>query len=130
MSNFVILLVEPDRQLGDIYCRALSAKGLDVKVCHDATSAIASLDDYRPDLIVTELELPTHNGVELLYELRSYYDWQQLPVIVLTNQPFADNDRLQATWQRLKVSGRYYKPLLTLQKLVSVVDYHLALVTS
>lgn len=121
-----LLLVEPDRQLASIYQQALSAAGHIVEVCGNAALAIGMVDTKQPDLLVMELELPTHNGVELLYELRSYSDWRHIPVIILTNQPFADDDRVRTVWQRLGVAGHYYKPAVTLKKLTGIINRHLA----
>jgi DNA-binding response OmpR family regulator len=122
-----LLLVEPDKQLADIYRLALEASGHNVNVSHNAASAINSLDDDCPEMLIIELELPAHNGVELLYELRSYVDWRHIPAIILTNQPFSDNARMQSVWQRLGVSGHYYKPTVTLNKLCQLVDKHMAI---
>jgi DNA-binding response OmpR family regulator len=120
-----LLIIEPDKQLAVIYQEALAAAGHVVAVCRNAASAINMIDTKRPDLLLVELELPTHNGVELLYELRSYNDWRKLPVVILTNQPFANNPRVSAVWKRLGVSGHYYKPSVTLSKLSQIVNRHL-----
>lgn len=121
-----ILIVEPDAQLAQIYKKSLELNGHNVRTCTSAEAAIESIDTAKPDLIIAELELATHNGVELLYELRSYGDWQAIPVIVLTNQPFADNSRSLKAWQQLKVAGHFYKPHISLRRLSEIVSSHLA----
>jgi two-component system phosphate regulon response regulator PhoB len=73
MAN--ILLIEPDRLLAEIYQRALSSEGHNVVVCAGAQSAILSADQSTPDLVILELQLVEHSGIEFLYEFRSYSEW-------------------------------------------------------
>jgi DNA-binding response OmpR family regulator len=92
-----ILLIEPNRILAQIYKDAFKQAGYDVSVTHDAQNAITVSDKLRPDLIVMELQLVKHNGVEFLYELRSYPEWQTIPVVVNSIVPpseFAQNEVL------------------------------------
>ena len=80
MSN--ILLVEADKLLGDITSEALRRGGHQVYVAQSADQALQTLDDQSVDLIILDLQLPLHNGVEFLYDIRSYGDWQHKPVII------------------------------------------------
>lgn len=115
-----ILLLEPDGILGKTYAKALREKGHKVSWCRDSQSAIQSSDKDRPDVIVAELQLARHNGVEFLYELRSYSDWQDIPVIVLSHVPSLSGT--QATLRHLNVKDYLYKPRTKLQDLVRAVN--------
>ena len=117
-----ILLIEPDRLLAETYCRALVDAGHKVMVCAGAQSAITAADQAKPDLVILELQLIAHSGVEFLYEFRSYPEWQAIPVLVQTGVPpgeFADN------WQLLKrelgVNAYLYKPRVSLSQLLAGV---------
>lgn len=110
-----IVLIEPDRVLAKTYFQALRAKKHVVNVCNTAQAAIFCADEVKPDLIILELQLVGHSGIEFLYEFRSYPDWQNVPVLILTNVPageFADS------WQLLRedlgVKAYHYKPLTSL----------------
>jgi hypothetical protein len=58
-----------------------------------------------------------------LYELRSYPDWQALPVVIVTNVPAGE---FQGSWQFLKnelgVLSYHYKPLLSLRALRDMAE--------
>ncbi len=117
-----VLLVEPDHVLAKTYASALMAEGHHVLRAQDAQSAINATDAALPDLIILEIQLPHHNGVEFLYELRSHSDWQAIPVLILSS---LESDRLNlasADQSKLGINGYYYKSDTSLEKLCWLVD--------
>jgi DNA-binding response OmpR family regulator len=117
-----VLLVEPDRLLADTYRQAFERQGHQVMMCAGAQSAIYGADKRRPDVVVLELQLIGHSGIEFLYEFRSYVDWQTIPVIILTNVPAGE---FSGSWEfmreELGVQAYHYKPLTSLQTLISAI---------
>lgn len=114
-----ILLIEPDRQLGKIYQSALSDDGHDVMLHSNAEVALKSMDQIVPDLIILEPQLVSHGGIEFLYELRSYSDWQSIPVIIHSLIPTHVLELMSAALKQLGVDKHFYKPKTTLHQLVS-----------
>jgi CheY-like chemotaxis protein len=118
-----ILIVEPDAVLAQTYCRALVEAGLEVASVHDAQGAVVCMDQRRPDLIILELQLPVHSGVEFLYELRSYADWQHIPVIVNSYIHPRDLEPMNGSLQKgLGVRSFCYKPRTSLRQLVQAAE--------
>ena len=68
-----------------------------------------------------ELQLGRHNGLEFLYEIRTYGDLSQIPVIILSS---VDPQFVQATvaYEFLNISDYLYKPTTKLTRVVSVVN--------
>jgi chemotaxis family two-component system response regulator Rcp1 len=60
-----------------------------------STPAMDSRRD-RPDLIILDLNLPRHDGIEILQRLRETAAWSGVPVVVLTSSD-SPRDRLVAT---------------------------------
>lgn len=117
-----ILLIEPDRLLARTYGEALTAAGHTVVVCPTAQTAIVSADDGRPDVVVMELQLVSHSGIEFLYEFRSYTDWMKIPLVILTNVPPGEfGGSRDVLMQELNVATYLYKPQTSLQQLVHAV---------
>lgn len=118
-----ILLVEPNRVLAKTYMQALESAGHTVQVCATAQTAVFCADDQLPDVVIMELQLVGHSGIEFLYEFRSYTDWQNIPVIITTNVPAGE---FSGSWQLLKkelgVGSYFYKPLTSLKTLLAAVD--------
>lgn len=119
MPRPCVLLLEPDNFLGDIYAKALERAGHTVVWAKNAQQAIASADAQRPDVVVLELQLPGHGGVEFLYEFRSYPEWQGVPVVLHT---FVALQNASALPPELGIMRHLYKPVTTLQALIRAVS--------
>jgi DNA-binding response OmpR family regulator len=121
-----IILVEPDRVLADTFRQALEATGHTVTPCASAQAAIFAADQAAPDLVLLELQLIEHSGIEFLYEFRSYEEWQDVPVLILSQVPageFASNWRLLR--EQLGIAEYMYKPQVSLAQLQRAVSRHL-----
>lgn len=117
-----ILLIEPDLILAETYRQALMADGHQVICCASAQAGILSADQHRPDVVILELQLIEHSGIEFLYEFRSYQDWQTTPVIIQTQVPPSEfNANRQLLTDQLNVAAYLYKPRTTLAELTDTV---------
>jgi DNA-binding response OmpR family regulator len=125
-----VLLIEPDRVLARVFKTALETSGNRVSVMTSAQAAIFEADEFQPDLIILELQLVAHSGIEFLYELRSYPEWQSIPLIIHTIVPF---NEFQRSWQLLQnelgVVSYLYKPQTTLAELKKQVQLYSAVTT-
>lgn len=121
-----ILVLEPDKLLAETYRRALSSAGHEASYVTSGQAAVDSADDAMPDLIILELQLPAHNGLEFLYEFRSYTDWQWVPVIVNTNIPLNNIDSAGGgLYAKLGIKAWHYKPETSLRLLIRSVNEEL-----
>jgi CheY-like chemotaxis protein len=120
MAN--VFLLEPDRVLAATYGKALEHRGHVVATAEGAQDAIHALETFHPDVIVLELQLATHGGIEFLHELRSYPEWQTTPVIINTNIAPQTLSPLRAVLERdLGVSICLYKPRTSLTQFLRAV---------
>ncbi len=117
-----LLLIEPDFELGQTTKAYLNHLGHKLKWCRNAQQAILAADKVQPDLIILELQLPVHNGIEFLYELRSYKDWQNIPVIIYSQVSPNLKAISPMLWKNLKISSYYYKPQTKLSSLAISID--------
>ncbi|CAN5385747.1 hypothetical protein BH10PAT3_BH10PAT3_5140 [soil metagenome] len=112
-----ILLLEPNRLLAGQYCRYLENQGHTLAWREDAQSGINAADEMNPDLVIAELLLAGHSGVEFLYEFRSYADWLNVPVLILSGAPKSATGVSDETMQELGVAAYLYKPDTSLELL-------------
>nr|HEX4318836.1 response regulator [Kofleriaceae bacterium] len=89
-----ILLVEDDREMRVLLARHLRRNGYEVIEAWDGIAALARLGDAICacgrsgfDVMVSDVRMPGHSGLELLHELRRC-DWA-MPVVLIT--AFATN---------------------------------------
>jgi DNA-binding response OmpR family regulator len=112
-----LLLIEPDAVLARAYTIALQQDGHHVHWRTEAQSAVDILDTNNVDLVILELQLAAHNGVELIHELRSYPDWDNIPVLLHTMVPQDQAVLGEQFWPQLGIAGYLYKPHATLARL-------------
>lgn len=76
-----ILVVDDEPQIGRVLRTGLKTHGYDVRVAADGLAALETFNDWRPDLVVTDLAMPNMGGLALCRRLRGL---SQLPIIVLS----------------------------------------------
>lgn len=113
-----ILFIEPDRILAETYVQSLVAYGHEVIAASSAQQAIMAADHSTPEVVVLELQLVEHSGIEFLYEFRSYVDWRNIPIIIQSHVPPVE---FTSNWELLRnelgVKQYLYKPQTTLRDL-------------
>lgn len=117
-----ILLVEPDQVLGRTYKQTLKAAGHKIAWYRSGQAALNAIDQELPDVVVLEVQLGTHNGIEMLYEIRSYPEWQTLPVVIHTLNTAVRDEIFAAALRQLNVSDVLYKPATTSRQLVRAIE--------
>lgn len=118
-----VLIVEPDCKLAEVYAAVLRSRRHAAVMAATAQGAILEADKTKPDVVLLELQLVEHSGVEFLYEFRSYADWAAVPVIIVSNVPpseFEHSQRILA--ERLGVVAYHYKPQTSLQTILHAVE--------
>ncbi len=117
-----ILLIEPDKVLAKTYCQALENIGHQVSVVGQAQDAVLLADKTTPDLVVLELQLAGHNGMEFLYEFRSYPEWQNIPIIIHSFVTLERTGLNKEIVQKLGIYDYLYKPTTSLSTLLATVN--------
>ena len=115
-----VLLVEPDRMQAESICDALTNSNNTVIWVRNAQAAVEAADAKMPDVVVLELVLGEHNGIEFLYEFRSYSEWSHIPIILFSMQKINDLSALK----KIGVHTYLYKPATTLAQLRLAVAEH------
>ncbi len=77
-----LLLVDDDRTLAKGIVRSFRGIGYEVAVCYDGSSAVDTVEEENPDLVLLDIMLPGKDGLTILKEIRQRFPG--LPVIMLT----------------------------------------------
>lgn len=117
-----VLLIEPDKPLATSIKKFLSRKGHLVDWQPDPQGAINSADRKPPDAVIVDLALGAHNGVEFLYEFRSYPEWLTVPIIVYAGVAPQELTSLESAFEKLTVSAYHYKPTTSMVDLAKSVE--------
>ncbi len=85
-----MLIVDDDEAVRALVTRYLELEGFEVDEATDGNSALASVEQRTPDLVLVDRMLPTEDGLEILARMRRVTD---VPVILLTAMG-AEGDRV------------------------------------
>lgn len=94
-----ILMVDDDVDLTSIILMKLQAEGFDIKTVNNPIVALETAKEYKPDLILLDVNMPGMNGTEYLIELRDIPDMKKVKVIFFTSMSnpwpiFKDRDAI------------------------------------
>jgi two-component system KDP operon response regulator KdpE len=76
-----ILVVDDEPQITRVLRTSLSAQGYDIRVANSREMALEIMKDWQPNLIITDLSMPSIDGVELCRTVRAVSNF---PIIVLS----------------------------------------------
>jgi two-component system OmpR family response regulator len=77
-----VLVVDDEQTLADLLTMALRYEGWDVRSAGSGLSAVRTVREFRPDVVVLDVMLPDIDGLEVLRRLRA--DASDVPVLFLT----------------------------------------------
>jgi CheY-like chemotaxis protein len=79
-----ILVVDDDAALLEVLEETLRGESYDVMSARNGEEALALVYRDRPDLVLTDVQMPVMGGLELLKRLRRDLSTCQIPVVFLT----------------------------------------------
>lgn len=113
-----ILVVDDSPLTRELISALLEAVGYDITTASDGVEALHILSHAQADLVVTDLEMPGLDGLELTRQLKSHETLNRLPVIILTTRG-GEEDRQRGL--AAGADGYITKGDLVRQDLVDVV---------
>ena len=80
----MILIVEDEEQVRQLYAKFLEKKGYKVETAENGQKALDFLSDNRPDLILLDMNMPELNGKEFLKIIKADDKLKKIPVFIIT----------------------------------------------
>ena len=94
LSGTLVLLVDDDADSREMMTFALEQHGAIVSAVANTSEALANVKQHRPDVIVTDLQMPNGSGFDLMKELRALDGGgQTVPVLAVTAHARAEDAR-------------------------------------
>jgi DNA-binding response OmpR family regulator len=95
MSNKKILVVDDDAGIRESLKDLLSLDDYDCAVAASAEEGLAMMASEKPQLVVTDVQLPDMSGYQLCQTLKRNPDSQDVPVIMISGCFTEPEDRIQ-----------------------------------
>jgi two-component system chemotaxis response regulator CheY len=80
------LTVDDSKTMRDMVSFTLQGAGFDVIEAEDGKHAIEVLNNQKVDVVITDLNMPNMNGIELVRNLRANSNYKFTPILMLTTE--------------------------------------------
>lgn len=78
----MIVVAEDHDDIRYVLKRSLERAGHRVVVAADGATALAAIREHRPDLVVTDVDMPQMTGLDLCRAIRADDDLRHIPIVV------------------------------------------------
>lgn len=112
-----IMTVDDSPTIRQMISLTLRAAGYEVIEAADGREALCKLETEPIDMLVTDLNMPRFNGIQLVKEIRKQPLYRFMPIILLTSE---ENDDWKQEGKQVGASGWITKPFKP-QQLLSVI---------
>jgi two-component system, chemotaxis family, chemotaxis protein CheY len=102
-----VITVDDSMSIRETVKLCLEAQGYRVLTAEDGTRGLATCKQHQADLVVTDLNMPSMDGVTLITELRALPSYRFTPILMLTTES-QEEKRNQA--KRAGATGWVVKP--------------------
>ncbi len=92
-----VLLIDDHELTLRMVAKVLSHAGYEVRTASNVEELTSALGEWRPDVILTDINMPGTSGVELCRSLKATYETAHVPVFLLSALPEAELEVLART---------------------------------
>jgi two-component system chemotaxis response regulator CheY len=120
-----ILVVDDSAAIRKILTRVLRQTGMAIQTIHEAgdgQEAMSVMAEHRIDLVLSDINMPKMDGLQLLASLKASAKWHDIPVVMITTE---GGETKVAEAVRLGAAGYVRKPFTADQikeKLVGILE--------
>lgn len=79
-----VLVVEDHHDTSFLLCRLLKMEGYEVEHAIDGMVGYNAAESSHPDLIVTDIQMPRMDGIEMIKRIRESPAGKRIPIIVMS----------------------------------------------
>lgn len=122
MATSKILVCDDEPHIVHVVSTKLRNGGFDVVTAADGEEALNAAREHKPDLLITDYQMPYLSGLELCVKLRSDPETRSIPVIMLTARGFSlGEDDLKDTSIQ-KVLPKPFSPREVLHSVQAILE--------
>jgi chemosensory pili system protein ChpA (sensor histidine kinase/response regulator) len=81
-----VLVVDDSVTVRKVTTRLLERNGMEVRTAKDGIDALEILQDYIPDVVLLDIEMPRMDGFEVAAQMRHHSVLRKVPIIMITSR--------------------------------------------
>lgn len=112
-----VMIVDDAIVIRQLITMTLARQGFDVIEAVDGTDALRKVNGKKIEMVITDLNMPQMDGIELIRQLRSRPDFRFTPIVMLTTE---SQQTKKEEGQKAGASGWILKPFNAKQLLEAV----------
>jgi CheY-like chemotaxis protein len=112
----MIVVAEDHEDIRFVLKRALERAGHEVVTAADGAEALEAIRRYRPEIVVTDVDMPHMSGLDLCRAIRADADLRHIPVVLASGSLLPGDQRAA----EVGASATLLKPFLPAQLLACV----------
>jgi len=88
-----VYFIDDSATMREVIKIAFRRENINVITCADAASALAQFDQYRPDVVITDVIMPDQDGYSVCSQIKRNPEFSQIPVVLMSgvvNKSVAD----------------------------------------
>lgn len=117
----LILLAEDNEANISMLTKYLQVNGLQVILARNGLEAIQMAKQYKPDLILMDIQMPEMDGIEAMYRIRADASLAEIPIIALTALAMpGDREKCLAAG-----AAEYMTKPVSLRQLARIISEHI-----
>jgi len=110
MENKKVLIVDDEIHIVHVLTIKLRNNGYEVLPADNGAAAYEIACDRKPDVIVTDYQMPVMSGLQLIEKLRQNPDTADTPVVMLTARSFAIDDERKNQLRITEILSKPFSP--------------------
>jgi len=79
-----ILIVDDSEDTREMMTKLLELESFKVVTARDGNTGLDTASDEQPDMIITDINMPNMNGIEMIKRLRSLPNVKRVPIMAIT----------------------------------------------
>jgi signal transduction histidine kinase len=117
IKKYTILYVEDEKQSVDLVSCILKDRVKEIFVAYDGVDGLEKYNTHRPDIVISDIQMPHMNGIELSKRIKAINPKQNIILVTAFNE---NNALLEAI--NLGVSKYIVKPIISIENLLHPIN--------
>jgi len=103
LKNISVVYAEDDELIRQSITRIVQRRVKNIFSAENGKEGLAYVEQHKPDMVITDIEMPVMNGLEMIRNIRERFG-NDTPIIVVT--AYQDDEHFTA-----EADGYIYKPI-------------------